>query len=180
MSLPITKEYLKAQLKNLDTQVLEPKYLQDSLLKLEKLTTPSSTDYASTYELSIERGGVKTRIGDQINIPKDWMLKDLTIKTCATDDDPIAGLKVGDKYFDFEVNVDDAKTATSKHVYLKCADILSLEAGDAIAITGQKIGVNYGSDLRIGEAADGADKDKLTLKYDTVDIDFSDWATYTP
>ncbi len=93
--------------------------------------------YAATYHLT--KDGVNE--GVAINIPKDFMVKDVEVKTCVEDDNPIAGLKVGDKYIDFTINVEPEESGASseKHVYLAVSDIcdqtIKLKAGANIEIT---------------------------------------------
>lgn len=74
----------------------------------------AETGYAATY--IVKQNGKK--VGDSINVAKDWLLKAVEIKTCETADTPVAGYKVGDRYFDFEFNVKAGAEETSTHIYL--------------------------------------------------------------
>lgn len=103
--------------------------------------------YLKTYKLQVN--GVDVANSAKINIPKDFMLKDAEVKTCTVADEPIAGLSVGDKYFDFTINVADS-SATAKHVYLAAADLITeYTAGDGITITNDAIAVKTGDGLQI-------------------------------
>lgn len=111
----------------------------------------AETGYLKTYKLQVN--GVDATDSVKINIPKDFMLKDAEIKTCTVDDQPIAGLVVGDKYFDFTINVADS-SATATHVYLAVKDVFqAYVAGDGITITGQTIAADLGDGLQINSTS---------------------------
>lgn len=106
----------------------------------------AETGYLKTYVLQANGTDVANSV--KINIPKDFMLKAAEIATCTVDDEPIAGLVVGDKYFDFTINVADS-SATSAHVYLAVKDVFQAYVqGDGITITGQTIAANIGDGLQ--------------------------------
>lgn len=111
--------------------------------------------YLKTYALQVN--GVDAADSVKINIPKDFMLKGAEIKTCTVADEPIAGLKVGDKYFDFTINVADA-SATATHVYLAVKDVFQAYVeGDGITITGQTIAAKLGTGLEINATSKAID-----------------------
>lgn len=66
---------------------------------IEQAATPDS-GMASTYQLKV--GGVAT--GAKINVAKDKVIGTPLIKTCTTANNPLQGLKVGDKYIEFAIN----------------------------------------------------------------------------
>ena len=59
--------------------------------------------YAATYDVKANN----VAVGDAINIPKDFLVKNANLQTCAAADTPIAGLAVGDPYLDFVINTKD-------------------------------------------------------------------------
>lgn len=69
--------------------------------------------YFATYVL--KQGGIA--VGDKLQIPKDYLVKSVSIKECIVDDDPVPGYKVGDYYFDFVFNTKDSGE-TDTHEYL--------------------------------------------------------------
>lgn len=87
--------------------------------KIKKLDT-ATEGYLASYQL--EKDGVVS--GAVIDIPKDYLVKSASCKTCTKADDPITGLKVGDKYLDFVINTKDSTVATGDHVYVNVADLV--------------------------------------------------------
>ena len=85
---------------------------------VQEQSTPEA-GYLKTYV--IKQGGAV--VGTKINIPKDFLIKSATIETCSTKNVPIAGLNVGDKYFDFVINTKDG-TGTNEHMYLNAKDLV--------------------------------------------------------
>lgn len=90
---------------------------------VEKLTT-AEDGYASSYV--VKQNGVK--VGDTINIPKDYLVKSAELKTVETADIPYAGAVVGDKYIDFVVNTTDS-SETAQHIYLPVKDLVDVYTG---------------------------------------------------
>ena len=74
---------------------------------------PANSGYFKSYRFKWR----DTYLSPDIDIPKDFLLKSVTLETCETDDDPVEGFVVGDKYIDFVVNVKEG-TATNEHLYL--------------------------------------------------------------
>lgn len=73
------------------------------VVTVEKQTN-AEAGYISTYH--VKQNGSK--VGDSINIPKDFLIKSATVETVETADDPVTGYAVGDKYLDFVVNTKDS------------------------------------------------------------------------
>lgn len=229
MALPTGKAidaaYLKTQLKNFDTVILENKYQKilqfatmpaaaDNKGIIVQYVGETTIDYTTGYfyqskevdgadkwvaistqaeaqeytikkEETAETGMAatyqlykgETAVGDKINVPKDWVLKNVEIKTCSTDDDPVAGYKVGDKYFDFEFNTADTETGTEtiKHVYLKANELVDVyTGGDGIAVDSStnviSLDIASISGLEI-VSAEGADKGKVEVKaYNGIEV----------
>ena len=59
---------------------------------LAAAVTPD-TGMVATYQLT--KNG--TAVGDKINIPKDFLVKSVTLEVCQTADVPVAGYVPGDK-----------------------------------------------------------------------------------
>ena len=80
-----------------------------------------------------------TALGEIINIPKSFLVKDATLRICEEDDIPEIGFKKGDKYIDFEVNITESE---SKHIYLNVQDLVSVyTAGTGINIENNVISI---------------------------------------
>ena len=112
-------------------------------LTITKQPTPES-GYFETYYLSKD-GAV---VGDKINIPKDYVLKNVELKSVTVVDSPYTGAAIGDPYIDFTINSMDS-TGTASHIYLSMKDY-------AIKIdTANANGLEYGaSGLKIGLASE--------------------------
>lgn len=184
---PITKDYLLTQLKNFDAAILEEKYAQLGNISIKRLDSPT-TGFLASYQLL---NGQEV-LGDTIDIPKDWLLKKVEIKTVEVADVPVVGYKVGDKYFDFEFNTKDSAsgTETSTHQYLLITELaqvysagdgiaisnanaISVDSGDGLTIdaTSKKLKVNVGAGLAIDPTSE-----QLKVDFETENIDFeNDW-----
>ena len=87
----------------------------------------TATDGAlKSYQLY--QGGVPVD-GAVIDIPKDYLVKKAEIKVCKTNDTPLAGLKVGDKYLDFVVNSKDSAGEDGTHLYINLHDLTDVYTG---------------------------------------------------
>lgn len=86
-------------------------------INVEKQST-ADTGFFSTYVIKQNN----TQKGVKINIPKDFLVKSATVKTCTTVNNPIQGYSVGDKYIDFVINTKDS-TGTDEHLYLAAKEI---------------------------------------------------------
>lgn len=109
--------------------------------------------YASSYKLT--KNGVNT--GATINIPKDKVLQSAVIKIVETDDQPVQGYKVGDKYFEFTFQNQTAK------VYLLASELVDAYTGSAYINISEtnEVSVNVNA-----LAADIAGNTALTAKFD--------------
>lgn len=63
-----------------------------------------------------------------INIPKDYLVKDAEVKTVETADVPYSGAEIGDKYIDFTVNT-LGLDGTETHLYIPVDDLMSAISG---------------------------------------------------
>lgn len=138
---------------------------QDLSVTVETLAEAES-GYLKTYV--VKQGGVQ--VGSKINIPKDFVIKDASVKTCTEKDKPVEGLNVGDKYIDLEINVTEG-TTTSSHLYLPIKDMVDAYEGASTTT----VKVEIGSDNTISASIlDGSiSYDKLSSdvidKFDTID-----------
>lgn len=147
--------------------------------EIKKLGTPEE-GYTATYQL--EKDGVK--VGDSINIPKDYFVTDATVSK-VTEEDKQAGGKfaddddfsVGDAYIDLTINVYNPVAGNEKHIYINVSTLVdTYTAGDGIAIDSNKISVAlHSSEQGLELKTDGTDK-KLALVFESTNIDFeNDW-----
>ena len=105
-------------------------FIKPTEVTLETRDT-ANVGYIKTYDIKVKG----TSIG-AIDIPKDYLLKGADIKTATIIDTPLAGLVVGDKYIDFDVNVNDG-SGTSSHIYIKVSDLAKTYIeGNGIDING--------------------------------------------
>lgn len=109
--------YTKAQINSMFT------------VTVEKQTTAESGSFA-TYV--VKQGG--TQVGTKINIPKDYLVKSCSVKTCTTANVPVQGYKVGDKYIDWVINTRDG-SANNEHLYLLVNEIAEPYKPDNSTIT---------------------------------------------
>lgn len=109
--------YTKAQINSMFT------------VTVEKQTTAESGSFA-TYV--VKQGG--TQVGAKINIPKDYLVKSCSVKSCTTANVPVQGYKVGDKYIDWVINTRDG-SATNEHLYLLVNEIVEPYKADNSTVT---------------------------------------------
>lgn len=102
-----------------------------SAVTVEKLDT-ATEGYLASYVVK-QNGTVK---GATINIPKDFLVKEASVKTVTTADQPYPGAKVGDKYIDFVVNVKEG-TATDTHLYIAVNDLVHPLSGDTTTVASE-------------------------------------------
>lgn len=102
-----------------------------SSLKIKKLETPEA-EYFSSYKLYLN--GKEVSDSATINIPKDYLVKSASVKTCSIVDTPVSGYKVGDKYIDFVVNTVDT-SGNESHIYLKVQELVDVyTSGNGITV----------------------------------------------
>lgn len=88
-----------------------------------KADSPETSAYAATYYVT--QGGVK--VGENINIPKDYVVKSAALSTVTEAGVPYPEAQVGDKYIDFVVNTADQ--GDEKHIYLPVKDLVDVYTG---------------------------------------------------
>lgn len=132
-------------------------------LTITKQPTPEA-GYLETYYLSKD-GAV---VGEKINIPKDYVLKNVELKSVTVADNPYTGAAVGDPYIDFTINsMDD--TGAASHIYLSMKDYaIKINKANANGLeydaSGLKLGLASGSTAGAMSAQDK--KDLATAKTD--------------
>jgi len=92
--------------------------LASKTVTVEKQATAES-GYFATYVIKQNNA----QVGSKINIPKDYLVKSGSVKTCTTANQPVSGYKVGDKYIDFVVNTKDS-SGTDEHIYILVSDLV--------------------------------------------------------
>ncbi len=80
-------------------------------------------------------------LAPKISMPKDYVLKNIIVKTVETDDVPYIGAEVGDKYADFVINTvhdGDGITEPDQHKYLPLASEYNLPISTKTVLGGVK------------------------------------------
>lgn len=82
------------------------------------------SQYSAQYRLKeILNDTIVSYPGDMINIPKDMVVQSGTVETCTTDDVPVIGYTVGDKYIDLLI-----ANSNNEHIYILLTDLIDLIA----------------------------------------------------
>ena len=123
-------KYLSGEISTIvDTALPELSSQLTSDLSVTLTAAEGSGDILKTYTL---KQGNNT-IG-AIDIPRDFLVKSASVKTCTTQDDPVAGYKVGDKYIDFVLNTKEG-TVEDQHLYVLVSDLVdNYEGGSTTTI----------------------------------------------
>lgn len=98
-------------------------------ITVDKLTTATS-GYAASYV--VKQNG--TQVGATINIPKDFLVKSASVKSCTTANNPVSGYKVGDKYLDFVVNTDNVDGVADSHLYILVSELVDVYGADGSSV----------------------------------------------
>lgn len=101
-----------------------------SVVTLEQAQTPDE-GYLKTYIIKQGGNAVGGGIEGKINIPKDFLVKSGQVKTATANDESsllYPGVKAGEKYLDFVVNVKEG-TATDEHIYIPVKDLTDIYTG---------------------------------------------------
>lgn len=107
--------------------------------------------YTATYKLKKTVNGESTYVGDEINIPKDIVVKSGTVEIVTEADVPYAGAAVGDPYIDLVLNNDEGS-----HIYIPVKGLVDVyTAGNGIEIVDNvvsaKIDEQNANGLMLGE-----------------------------
>lgn len=117
--------------------------IADKKVNLQLTLTKEATateGYFATYKLY----NGATAVGDAINIPKDYLVKSASMKTCTVPGVPetTPALKIGQPYLDFVVNTVDS-TGTDSHLYINVASLVdTYTEGDGINVVDNVISVD--------------------------------------
>lgn len=104
----------------------------------------ADSGYSATYQLTKDGAPV----GDKINIANDMVVQSGQVSTVVTDDTPVQGYKVGDKYIDLLLANTD-----NEHIYILVSDLVDVySAGQGIVITGNSIAVDTAKVAMKGES----------------------------
>ena len=109
----------------------------DILATLEAKATPN-TGYASSYQMKVN--GVA--VGDDINIPKDFVVKDATLETSTAQNYEEVGCSAaGKKYIDLTINT-VGNDGTATHIYLPVEDLVDVyTAGNGLTLSNNEFSV---------------------------------------
>lgn len=159
------------------------------------ITLPAAAEYQIVQQAEAESGFLATytlekdgvQAGAKINIPKDFLVKSVSLETCTVADTPVQGYVVGDKYIDFVVNT-IAGDESATHLYLLVSDLIDVYTeGDGIDITDGAVSVVAKTAGGIAVDATGVsvalktngglavDANGVYIDFEDTDIDFSDW-----
>ena len=100
--------------------VSTPDSVEYSIAKADNAQTGFSASYYLTKD--------GTRVGEYINIPKDYLVKSASVNVCQKVNVPEEGYAVGDKYIDFVINTSDA-SGNESHIYLRVQDLVDTYTG---------------------------------------------------
>ena len=147
--------------------------------------------YLATYTLQANTGtaGAYEDVtgAAKINIPKDFLVKSVSLETVSTADEPVSGYEVGDMYIDFVVNTKDASDSTgATHLYLLVSDLIdAYTAGNGLDLTSGAFSVVAKTNGGLGVDANGvyvdvksnggliADATGLYVDFEDTDINFA-------
>lgn len=134
--------------------------------------TTADSGFAATYVVKQNN----TQVGTKINIPKDFLVRSATLKTVSTQNQPVNGYKVGDKYIDFVINTSD-NSANDQHVYVNVKDLVDVYTADesTLTVSNNKFSVKSGgiSDTHLTTAL----KNLINSKVDTAGTGLSKTGT---
>ena len=146
-----TKLWTLANQQSYNTQL---KAWTEGTFKIVEQATPE-TGYLKTYVL--QANGTNAASSAKINIPKDYLVKSASIETAEAVDTPIAGLAVGDKYFDFTINTVGGD-GTESHIYIAAEDAFTAYTqGAGITISGTEISARIGDGLQTNASTDATE-----------------------
>lgn len=139
-----------------DSQATTKKYVDDAIAAVD---TPEYTlakqaaaedGYFATYYLTKDGA----QVGEKINIPKDYLVKEAELLEVAVTDTPYSGAVIGDKYIDFTINT-QAADEDERHIYLPVKDLVDVYTGGN--------GVNINASNVVSVQIDAANANGLAL-----------------
>lgn len=149
MAKAIDKIYLINNLKNFESKIIKPKYLETANLTVSKLET-AEAGFAASYQVQVNG----TKVGSTINIPKDFLVKSASVKTSTVETAEAVGVPEGKKYIDFVINAIDS-SETAQHLYLPLDDLLNIEAGNGISVSGGTVSAKLATSSGLTSTAEG-------------------------
>lgn len=125
----------------------------------ETLSDDEQGKYAAVYQLCKQDGedGNPTPVeGSEINIPLDFFVKTAELKTVETENQPVEGYKIGEKYIDFVIHTKSSSKSKEEHLYINMKDFIDVyTAGNGIEVNDNVISVKTKEDGGITVSQDG-------------------------
>lgn len=94
----------------------------EDYITIEKMAADEQSPYAAVYRLKRKNASEELGyeyLGEAINIPKDMFVQSAELKTVETENTPVEGFKVGERYIDMLIaNTDNT------HVYINVNDLV--------------------------------------------------------
>lgn len=98
--------------------------------------------YSTSYKLKRTYGDTASYVGDVINIPKDLVLQNASMKNVSIENIPYDGAQIGDPYLDLVFNDEN-----SSHIYVPVSGLVdTYVAGGGIEIVDNTVSVKLDSD----------------------------------
>lgn len=139
-----------------DTQAATKKYVDDAIAAVDipeyTLAKQAAAEdgYFATYYLTKD----SVQVGEKINIPKDYLVKEAELLEVAATDTPYSGAVIGDKYIDFTINT-QASDEDEQHIYLPVKDLVDVYTGGN--------GININASNVVSVQIDAANANGLAL-----------------
>ena len=139
-----------------DTQAATKKYVDDAIAAVDApeytlaKQTAAEDGYVATYYLTKDGA----QVGEKINIPKDYLVKEAELLEVAVTDTPYSGAVIGDKYIDFTINT-QASDEDEQHIYLPVKDLVDVYTGGN--------GININASNVVSVQIDAANANGLAL-----------------
>lgn len=107
--------------------------------------------FVKTYRMKRTDGDTVTYVGDEINIPKDAVLKGGTFEVVDVAGQPYSDAEVGDPYVDLVIDDKD-----STHIYIPMKDLVdTVNAGDGVSVINNTVSIKIddanANGLSVGE-----------------------------
>lgn len=139
-----------------DSQATTKKYVDEAIAAVDApeytLAKQAAAEdgYFATYYLTKDGA----QVGEKINIPKDYLVKEAELLEVAATDTPYSGAVIGDKYIDFTINT-QAADEDERHIYLPVKDLVDVYTGGN--------GVNINASNVVSVQIDAANANGLAL-----------------
>ena len=139
-----------------DSQATTKKYVDDAIAAVDApeytLAKQGAAEdgYFATYYLTKDGA----QVGEKINIPKDYLVKEAELLEVAATDTPYSGAVIGDKYIDFTINT-QASDEDEQHIYLPVKDLVDVYTGGN--------GININASNVVSVQIDAANANGLAL-----------------